>query len=258
MLNNLTIPFKELEFYEDDQAHFVAGMVVQDQLDSEYCGIVFAKDQNGRFRCVSLTKHCETLSHVRVLLEQNLMHASMAEPSTHFQGDEEGSAIDFFSPLREKSLLNGSFLQLSEQKGFGAAKQIIELMMRWHNDADGNFVEQFQTAGFDQRIWELYLYAVFTELRYDLSKEHVVPDFVCSGLDGDFSVEAVTLGQTQDAKNEEPKPPFENEQEQLDYLNEYMPIRFSKALTKKRKKKTNGQYYWGYRQVIEHSLIFSK
>ena len=27
------------------------------------------------------------------------------------------------------------------------------------NDKDGNFVKDFQTAGFDARIWELYLHA---------------------------------------------------------------------------------------------------
>jgi len=39
-------------------------------------------------------------------------------------------------------------------------------MMRFYEDTDGNFVEQFQTTAFDACIWELYLFATFTELGY--------------------------------------------------------------------------------------------
>jgi hypothetical protein len=36
-------------------------------------------------------------------------------------------------------------------------------MMHWYEDPDGNFIEQFQTTGFDARLWELYLFAMFCE-----------------------------------------------------------------------------------------------
>jgi hypothetical protein len=44
---------------------------------------------------------------------------------------------------------------------------------------DGNFVEQFQTRGFDARIWELYLFAAFREMNYGIERVHAVPDFEC-------------------------------------------------------------------------------
>lgn len=236
--------FEELTFYEDESAHHVAGMIVRDRQDSDYCGIIFAKDQGQRYRCVNLTDYCATSDQAQILLEQKLNQASAAEPSTHFQGDERGNAIDFFAPVREQSVLNTSFLQLSEKRGFCAAKQIIELMMRWYNDVDGNFIEQFQTAGFDQRIWELYLYATFVEARYDISDEFVAPDFCCSGLEGEFCVEAVTIGKSQGEGEEVNATLLTTDEKITEYLEHYMPIRFGTALTKKRKKKHKGQHYW--------------
>jgi hypothetical protein len=41
-------------------------------------------------------------------------------------------------------------------------------MMRWYEDADGNFVEQFQTTGFNARLWELYLFTTLVETGYGL------------------------------------------------------------------------------------------
>lgn len=241
--------FEELELYEEESACHVLGMIAQDREDAEYCGIIFAKDQHHRFRCVNLTDHCATVDQARTLLEQELSQASVAEPSTFFQGDENGNAIDFFTPVRERSVLDASFIQLSENRGFGAAKQIIELMMRWYDDVDGNFIEQFQTAGFDQRMWELYLYATFVEARYGVSDEFVAPDFCCSGLEGEFCVEAVTIGKSQGGGEEITAASLTTDEKIAEYLEHYMPIRFGTALTKKRKKKHHGQNYWNLPHV---------
>ena len=51
-------------------------------------------------------------------------------------------------------------------------------MMRWYDDADGNLVEQFQTTGFDARMWELYLFAVLTEANVVVARPHAAPDFL--------------------------------------------------------------------------------
>ena len=69
-------------------------------------------------------------------------------------------------------------------------------MMRWYEDIDGNFVEQFQTTGFDARIWELYLYAVLVEANLEVSHPKPAPDFLASGLNGEFALEATTINPT--------------------------------------------------------------
>ena len=70
-------------------------------------------------------------------------------------------------------------------------------MMKWYEDVDGNFVQQFQTTGFDARIWELYLFAAFVEMGFLIERIHAVPDFNCRGLLGSLAVEAVTVNPTQ-------------------------------------------------------------
>ena len=59
-------------------------------------------------------------------------------------------------------------------------------MMHYFEDVDRNFIQQFQSDGFDARIWELYLYALLNELGYGLDRAHAAPDFHCQGLLGDF------------------------------------------------------------------------
>ncbi len=53
--------------------------------------------------------------------------------------------------------------------------------MRWYEDVDGNFVEQFQTSAFDARIWELYLFAVLDEAGYLVDRRYPTPDFTAVG-----------------------------------------------------------------------------
>ena len=86
--------------------------------------------------------------------------------------DERGRPIDFFTPLKPEASLNPDFVGLSTLEGYSPARQVIEPRMRWHEDPDGNFVEQFQTTGFDARMWELYLFATLAEAGYPLNRSH--------------------------------------------------------------------------------------
>jgi hypothetical protein len=84
-------------------------------------------------------------------------------------------------------------VQLTQNQGWAAARTVIEHMMPWYNDVDGNFVEQFQTTGFDPRIWEIYLFATLTESGYLLDRTAPMPDFVAFGPAGPIAVEATTV-----------------------------------------------------------------
>lgn len=68
-------------------------------------------------------------------------------------------------------------------------------VMRFHEDADGNFIEQFQTTGFDRRLWELYLFATFDELGYRRNTTRATPHFILTGLLGQIAI-AVTTANT--------------------------------------------------------------
>lgn len=228
----------ELEFFEVDNGRIV-GMVVQDRTDQDFGGLVIAQDAHKRFRCVRITEFRPTIEEAREALAVEMAAAMQAPPEEFYQGDEQGTAVDFFTPVRKKELLNPDFLKLSTEEGYSPAKSIIDPMMRWYEDADGNFIEQFQTSGFDQRIWELYLFATFTELGFEIDRSVHIPDFCCRGIFGEFTAEAVTVGPTKVDGKIAPPPTIDTEDDRLAYVNHYMPIKFGSALYSKIQKK-----YW--------------
>jgi hypothetical protein len=66
-------------------------------------------------------------------------------------------------------------------------------------DRDGNFVQQFQSDGFDARTWELYLFAVFHSLSFAIDQGHPQPDFLLEGRGVQWAVEATTANRAPDA-----------------------------------------------------------
>jgi hypothetical protein len=85
------------------------------------------------------------------------------------------------------------FAQLHSGEGFSPARGLIEAMMPYFEDIDGNFVEQFQSTAFDSRFWELYLFALLTEGGFVFDRQYQAPDFVCQGISQQVFVEAVTV-----------------------------------------------------------------
>ena len=112
--------------------------------------------------------------------------------------------------------------------------------MRWYQDVDGNFIEQFQSTGFDARLWELYLFAMMTEVGFVMDRTQSAPDFVGRNLRGPLAVEAVTVNPTRDQKGAVvAPPPLSTDEEQKEFLADYMPIKFGSALYSKLNKQ-----YW--------------
>ena len=64
---------------------------------------------------------------------------------------------DFFYPVVEESKLHPSFLAIKDQPGAVCSREMLTNIYQDFVDPDGNFLEQFQTTGFDARFFELYL-----------------------------------------------------------------------------------------------------
>ncbi len=156
---------EEMSWYEHGGER-VLGLLVRDKEDNDFSGLVFARDRKLRFRVVHMTGFDTRRRYAEVKLRRE-MERIAAEPDAEYdQGDEAGRPVDFFTPVVSSGRLNPDFVRVRDTEEFSAARGIIEPMMRWYEDADGNFVEQFQTTGFDARIWELYLFATFSEMGY--------------------------------------------------------------------------------------------
>ena len=57
-------------------------------------------------------------------------------------------------------------------------RAMMEEIYRSFEDPDGNFLEQFQSTGFNPRCFELYLFAYLSRGRYEIERQHRNPDFI--------------------------------------------------------------------------------
>lgn len=242
---------EEVAYFEADDGR-ILGLIIRDLEDGDFAGMAFGRDARLRFRWTSMTEFFETPEQAHDALA-GLITELLNEPEElHHQGDEKGDPVDFFTPVHAPDALNPDFQKIASEAGFFPARGIIEPMMRWHEDLDGNFVEQFQSTAFDQRIWELYLFATLVELGFVLDTAHAVPDFIGQSLFGQIAIEAVTVGPTRQGAQIIPPPPLDTTEEMEAYLQHYMPIKFGSPLFSELRKK-----YWEKEQIEGVPLVFA-
>lgn len=235
---------EELGWFEHAQER-VLGVLIRDRHDGDYAGIVLARDELLQYRWTAMTEFEPTLRRAKARLRPAMEQAAMAPDDAHHQGHRQARPVDFFTPVVRRERLDPDFRHLMELEGFSPARGIIEPMMRWYKDIDGNFIEQFQTAAFDARLWELYLFATLVEIGFVIDRAQAAPDFVAASLRGPIAVEAVTVNPTKDKSGAVvPLPPIETEHDRLAFLREYMPIKFGSALYSKLGKK-----YWAKEHI---------
>lgn len=164
--------------------------------------------------------------------------------------------IDFFKdPSSNKKKLHPQYIQLKNSPGFKPARTILRSIQKNFIDPDGNFVEQFQTTGFDQRTFELFLNELFKSQNMIIDRTHDRPDFILSKGDRTIALEAVTANPSNKSGiiPYSIYPKLDNTDSELDdlYRNE-IPIRLGSPLFSKLKKE-----YWTLPQVKGKSLVIA-
>lgn len=225
---------EEVAWFATDDERLI-GVVTKDRHDHDFGWVVLGRDERLRYRAIDQNASLPTIEASRNQMFTAMARHIILPDEDYHQGDTQNEPVDFFAPLASPDRLNRIFSTLEEER-YSAARELIAAMMRYYEDADGNFVEQFQTTGFDARLWELYLYAAFTEAGYG-HLEARIPDLVVQGLRGKMGIEATTLNPSQ--KGGVPWP--STEAEILAYFENYLPIRIARALKAKLYHKTR---YW--------------
>ena len=138
--------------------------------------------------------------------------------------------------------LHRHFKLMIDTPGRAPARAVFQEIGPWLTPSDPHFVHEFQFTQFDQRLWELYLWAAFRELGFDIEQPEA-PDFLCRAPGIDFTVEATTVSASSAgplAAHPNPK----TDEEMQDFLANYMPMKFGSALTSKLNKKNRaGESY---------------
>ncbi|WP_253506657.1 hypothetical protein [Paenibacillus xylanexedens] len=125
----------------------------------------------------------------------------------------------------------------------------------YFNDIDGNFVEQFQTTGFDARVFELYLFAYLLESDYKIKRNYERPDFLVEKDGLTVAIEATTVNPTihkQKANNDGKKSTDTTEDELRERLRNEVPIKFGSPLFSKLNKK-----YWELPQCKNIPIVLA-
>lgn len=143
------------------------------------------------------------------------------------------------------------FLACRDTKAGSPGRELLDLIFETYLDEDKNFVKEFQSNGFDARIWELSLHAFFNEEDFDQRRTAGLVDFLVSDGEQTVAVEAVT-SQPSGGTGLGPAPativglaPEDLEEGIAEFVHQ-----FGKALWQKVKKRNaQGQAYWELESV---------
>jgi hypothetical protein len=108
-----------------------------------------------------------------------------------------------------------------------------------------NFVSDFQTKGFDARVWELYLFAALLFTGYEVTQPNQQPDFFLRRLGETAWLEAVTANPPQTATAEVNVPVQR-------VLDDILPIRYGTPLRRKVEAR-----YWTLPHVAKKALVIA-
>jgi hypothetical protein len=243
---------EELEHFATDGDR-VLGVLIRDRVDDDYAGLVLGKDESGQYRCVDILTFTNLYDSAGDELVAALGKWHMRPDEDFFQGEPKKPFLEVFLPSVPSQDLNLAFLQLASTEAFTAARRVVESMMPFFQDVDGNFIQQFQTTAFDSRVWELYLFAALTELKIVFDRSFNAPDYLCDFFGYQFFVEATTVNPTM--KNGiivEPDPASLDKEKLKSYFTDYMPIKWGSALWSKLNKR-----YWELPHVAGKPIVLA-
>lgn len=178
----------------------------------------------------------------------------MAKPKKSASDKKKSKKRSLWPLVVAKSKASKNFLIVKTMPGSVATRAMMDEIYQTLDDPDGNFLEQFQTTGFDARCFELYLYAYLRRSGLTVDRSNVAPDFVVSRDGIQVALEATTVNPAQDGVVAEHgrKIGELSEAELADYVNHELAIRFGSALFSKLKKR-----YWEKTHVKGLPLVFA-
>lgn len=243
---------EELEWYADEVERLL-GVVLLDTVDFDFSYVVLARDEHKQFRGIAFDASYPSLEAARSKLFSEMERLHTLNDSEFHQGDGF-DGIDLFSPVTPPEKQNLAFQLIHGDEGHSSARGIIQEMMHHYQDVDGNFVEQFQSTGFDSRLWELYIFSYLNEEKLWIDRDYASPDFTVKKYGHEVCIEAVTVNPSQTplpgidpAKLKSP-----SSKEIAELLADYMPIKFGSPLFSKLNKR-----YWELPHVAGKPLVFA-
>jgi len=170
--------------------------------------------------------------------------------------------VDLLTPIYEDDRLHPSFKRLLTARTLRSGRLQIEECSARYDDQDGNFVEQFQTTGFDARTFELYINELLFSEVFEHSDKLPYPDFHVSKNNVQIAIECTTANPTQTGKSEiEAYSPINPRDADIDDLVQRLladaPIQIASPLFSKLNKRFKGVPYWDLPSVKGKPFILA-
>ncbi|MBT9241055.1 hypothetical protein [Vibrio splendidus] len=229
----------------------ILATVFMDNTDGDFGYVIMGRDNRKIFRALEVSNNFKSNEdRARNDLLKAMTKYKDDGKNVYPQGDEIKVPNELFVPLVERDKLNPIYIALAEESRLEAARNLIKEIVYTFDDPDGHYIKEFQTHGFDARLWELYLYIYFHD-KFVQIKGNAAPDFHITNYVNEYLIEAVTVNPTENGARPDESTP-ETPEELRKLLNGYMPIKFGSPLYSKLKKK-----YWEKPHVKGKPLVFA-
>ena len=195
---------REVEWWAGPEER-VLGVVAFDKTDEDWFWILLGRDERSVFRCIELNCSIHTQEECSEQLKGAISKASATGQIVFPQMDQEAVRNDILIPVVPKEKLHPNFRLLIEGEHHSAARAIINEVAYAFIDIDGNYIKDFQTTGFNARLWELYLFAFLREQQFSFFRDFSSPDYLVQKWGFPLGIEAVTVNQTDNKPAESPK-----------------------------------------------------
>jgi hypothetical protein len=225
---------REVEWWSDLDEH-VLGAVLLDTTDQDWAWVALGRDEKGLFRAIDLGVSMETQRKASARLRVRLQEYVESGEREFPQYDTDKKKNELLIPIVSEERLHRNFKILTTGEHHSPARAIIREIAYAFADVDGNYARDFQTTGFNSRLWELFLFVFLYEQKFYVDRQFNRPDFCAIKFGFPIAIEAVTVNPT---VGEEPPSP-ESPEEAHDLRQGYMPIKFGSALYSKLRKR-----YW--------------
>ena len=158
--------------------------------------------------------------------------------------------IDLFLPVVEEDKLNPNFKHMMVHPSADPARLMANRIFNELPNPDGNFIEQFQTTGYDARVFESYLFAYLSSGKYEINRDFETPDFIIKRSNIECTIEITTTNPSARI----PSTPMEKLTPEIikGQLHDELPIRFGSALSSKL-----GKRYWELAQCKGKPIVFA-
>jgi|GEM_PF-189240 len=241
---------REVAWFEAGDKKLLA-VVVYDRTDSDFGYVILGRDKRNLFRCIAISKsfYPNPMEAIKAL-DKEITTLENDGKKNYPQGDEMEPPYKIFKPVVSAASQHPYFKVLTREPRFEAARNLIREIAYSFVDVDGNYIQQFQTTGFDTRLWELYLYVYLYNSSFLIDREFSVPDFCLNKFGYECFIEAVTVG----ANSEFDAPNPLSAKEIVELSKNYLPIKYGSALFSKLNRR---RPYWEMSHVKGRPFILA-